>query len=560
MLFHKTIIHQRHGHPPVGRSPGLIKKILRAALLSALLFHPAPCRSEGNENFFTHTTLREKAGRIMFIGINSRRLAEGDKKHLRDINPGGIVLYARNFKDASEIPPLVEEIKSALPDKGHRPFFAIDQEGGIVHRVEGESFRPPSAPSIGAAGSEGLAEEVGLSVGLALRELGIDINFSPVLDMPFDMKSSPMKKRSIGNDPERVERLGRAYIKGLGKAGVLSTAKHFPGAGKTAEDSHNRLPRIGWEGPEEKERDLLPFRGAIEEGVDIVMAGHFVAEPGDHEHPVSLSPYWLTEVLRDGLSFDGLILIDNIEMKAIQDLMPLGKAAVKSFLSGADVIMVSHERKKQKEVFDSLFKALQKGDISDERLDDSLRRLDEAEKKLSLHVKESASAPRLDEVARRVLEDSVVSILKEGSVINGTPFGKALYAGYNKKLFDSLKENSERAGIINLPVKNYLSKNKIPSLSVLLKGLRAVVVDAGHPDAALLISSCREAATACIVHIEHPWDTARILEALRPERAVVTFENSKAHIRAATEIALGLRRAKGTLPYPKALPEGYRYE
>ena len=212
--------------------------------------------------------------------------------------------------------------------------MAIDQEGGLVHRLRGDYYRPPSAPAIGAAHSEELARNVGLATGSALRELGININLTPVLDMPANILTSPMTMRSFGDHPQTVEKLGTAYIRGIQDAGLLAAAKHFPGIGRGLGDSHFKVPHLFWETNGERENDLLPFRGAVQQGVDLVMVGHVIAEPGDARLPVSLSSFWMEEVLRQEMGFKGLVIVDNIEMKAIQDLMSIPEAAVQSFKAG----------------------------------------------------------------------------------------------------------------------------------------------------------------------------------------------------------------------------------
>ncbi|HID39020.1 MAG TPA: glycoside hydrolase family 3 protein, partial [Calditrichaeota bacterium] len=210
--------------------------------LTLLIVHDQYAADKASD-YISKMTLEEKIGQIMFIGFQGNSLNSKNMNHLKKINPGGIVFYRRNFEDASDIPSLISIIKSITKNHYLPLFFAIDQEGGIVHRIKGEYYKPPSVPAIGAINSAEITREVGLSVGNALRDLGININFAPVLDVPIDLLSSPMSRRSFSDNPKTVARLGTAYIKGLQDAGMLSTAKHFPGMGRTHEDSHHTLPR-----------------------------------------------------------------------------------------------------------------------------------------------------------------------------------------------------------------------------------------------------------------------------------------------------------------------------
>jgi len=256
------------------------------------------------EEYINGMTLREKVGQLILLGIQGRGFDAKNNGHIKKINPGGIVFYGRNLKDADDIPHLISKIQSFFGKRDLPMFFAVDQEGGLVHRIEGEMYRPPSAPAMGAANSEELSREVGQSVGQALKALGININLAPVLDVPADIRSSAMAMRSFGSDSRAVARLGTAYIRGLRDAGVLATAKHFPGIGRTNEDSHRSIPRIVWKSHNERDNDITPFRSAIREGVDIIMTGHVIAEPGDAGNLVSLSTYWMKGVLRKEMGFN----------------------------------------------------------------------------------------------------------------------------------------------------------------------------------------------------------------------------------------------------------------
>lgn len=250
------------------------------------------------DKYINKMTIGQKIGQLVLMGFQGRSLNKQDIAHIKKIHPGGIVFYARNFNDASDVAPFIEKITSVFKNNEVPMFFAIDQEGGIVHRIEGEYFKPPSAPSIGAAYSEEIAREVGRSIGSTLRNLGININLAPVLDMPSDILSSQMTLRSYSNDSKIVEKLGVAYINGLKEAGLLSTAKHFPGIGRANKDPHHILQHIAWGTQDEKDNDIEPFKGAIKAGVDIIMVGHFIAEPGDAKNPISLSSYWMKDMLK----------------------------------------------------------------------------------------------------------------------------------------------------------------------------------------------------------------------------------------------------------------------
>lgn len=504
-------------------------------------------------------TIRQKVGQILLIGLQGKNLDPKDIVHIKKINPGGIVFYRRNLSDASDIALLIAKIKTSL-NSATPLFFAVDQEGWIVHRIGGELYTPPSAPVIGAIGSEELAREVGLSVGNALRVLGININLAPVLDVPSDIMASPMVSRCFSNNFRSVEALGTSYLSGLKDAGLLATAKHFPGIGRAKMDSHYKLPHIKWGTPYEKEADIIPFAGAIRAGVDMVMVGHVIAEPGDGINLVSLSPYWLRDVVRKELKFNGLIIVDNIEMKAIEDIMPVSKAAVKAFKAGADIIMVSHEKKNQKAVFNALMNAVRTGDISRKRLNESVRRIIEAKKKIT---SKAGTEPNngLPVLSRLAAEGSVVDIrLKDVPSADINKEGKVLYIGNNLSLFDVIRDFFRYAEILGTPLLQYKELNPEINIKEFIQRFDGVIIDASYRDAAEIISLCKELNLEYVVILSsYPGYTLATINRLQPRRTVITLENSKPHLQTAAEIISGLRKAKGRLPYNLTLPADYAY-
>lgn len=512
------------------------------------------------DKYINKMTIEQKIGQLLFVGFQGKTISSEDIAHLKNINPGGIVFYARNFKDATDVASLISKIKSIFKNQDLPMFFAIDQEGGIVHRIKGESYRPPSQPAIGATNSEKLAREVGQSVGNALKSLGININLAPVLDVPADIFSSPMTLRSYSNDPKTVERLGIAYINGLKDAGLLSTAKHFPGIGRANEDSHHTLPHITWKTQDEKNSDIIPFKGAVKAGVDIIMAGHFIAEPGDEKNPISLSSYWMKDVLRKDMEFDGLIIVDNIEMKPIKDIMPISEASVESFKAGADIIMVSHEKNKQGEVFNALMDAVKKGNISIDRLNESLIRIIEAKKRITSYKIDKGLANNLNEVSR-LIEENAITILK----LEATPSytinknSKVLFVGNNLILFNAVKDYFRYTDILNTTLVNYEKMNlKIP-ITKFIKKFDAIIIDADYSDASGIISTCNDLNSKYFVFQIYLTNIQKILEKLKPKQIIIFLDADSKYFQAALDIISGIKQAKGKLPYSLTLPASYTY-
>jgi beta-N-acetylhexosaminidase len=540
----------------------MMKKVLFNNLVFFILFflpvHGLYAGDEADE-YINGMTLPEKIGQIMLIGIQGKTLSSTDINHLKKLNPGGIVLYKRNFKDASDIPSLITNMKSIFQNNKLPLFFAIDQEGGIVHRIEGEYHKPPSAPAIGAVNSDELAREIGLSVGTTLHDMGININFAPVLDVPDRLRSSPMTRRSFSNDPRTVARLGTAYITGLHDAGILATAKHFPGVGRTHIDTHHTLPHITWKTKKEIDSDIMPFQAAIKTGVDMIMVGHFIAEPGDSKHPISLSSYWMTDVLKKEMGFQGLILVDNIEMKPIARSMPIGEAAVRSFNAGADIIMVSHERKHQEQVYKSLVDAVTNGDISSQRLNDSLKRIITAKKKI-LSSNTRPPSRSMKELSRLVAEESVMFLSsKDAPFHTMSADDKVLFIGYETTIYNAIKKTFPNAEILNTTLLNYKKLHPETPIEDFLRNFDALIIDANYTNASRIIARCNDSNQNYVVLETRISNIQSTLNTLHPTRLIIIFEKSREHLQVALEILHGLRKAKGRLGYKEKLPNSYKY-
>ena len=269
----------------------------------------------------------------------------------------------------------------------------------------GTSFPPTMA--FGATGDEELAFEYGRITAEEARAVGVHWLFAPVLDVNSNPDNPVINTRSFGEDPEAVGRLGAAFIRGARAGGALTTAKHFPGHGDTQTDSHIELPVIAADRDRLDRVELLPFRMAVEAGVDAVMTAH-VAVPGvlGDDRPATLSPHFMTDVLRNEMEFDGILFTDALRMGAITDRYGAGEAAVLALEAGSDVLLAPAGIGV---TLDAVTEAVETGRVSRERIDLSVRRLLEAKARLGLHkgalVDPAAVATRVGTAANRAVAD-----------------------------------------------------------------------------------------------------------------------------------------------------------
>lgn len=333
-------------------------------------------------------SLREKVGQMVMTGIEGFEPGIDARTLIGEHKVGGVILFSRNIQSATQTAGLINRLQAMAVDQGGVPLLvAVDQEGGTVMRVPDATLVPGNM-ALGAARDAGLAYRVGLRIGEELRAMGFNVNFAPVLDVNNNPQNPVIGVRSFGEEPELVTELGLAMIRGLQDAGVLATAKHFPGHGDTAVDSHIDLPAVPHDRARLDQVELAPFRAAIENGVAGIMSAHvtFPAIDPTPGLPATLSKPVLTGLLREELGFEGLIFTDAMEMGAITSRYGIGRAAVMAVLAGADVVLVGwpSDWRMALEVVTALQEAAESGVIPEERIDASVARILAAKKRLGL--------------------------------------------------------------------------------------------------------------------------------------------------------------------------------
>lgn len=319
------------------------------------------------------STLQRRCARMFMVGFPGR---EPDPDFLALVDDGvfGAILFKRNVGGAEETAALCRRIK----ERAGRPFLlAVDQEGGRVARLRGAPFAPvPPMRALGDLGDEAVAERVGRLLAHELRALGFDWDFAPVLDVDTNPKNPVIGDRAFHRDPNEVARLGTALARGLEAGGVASCGKHFPGHGDTLQDSHHTLPRL----PHELERlrriELLPFAAYARAGLASVMTAHVLFEAIDRTVPATLSPAVLDGILRRELGFGGVVVSDDLEMKAIANHFPVEEAAVQGTLAGVDLFLVCHRADVQRRAIEALVRAVESGRVPRARIDEANARLD----------------------------------------------------------------------------------------------------------------------------------------------------------------------------------------
>jgi len=286
--------------------------------------------------------LSEIASEVIFAGIEGPKLTEGERDILREIGPGGFVLFRKNLATVDGARNLCDDLSALIEStKGTRPFIAVDQEGGSVTRLPPEATQFPSMMAIGASRVPMNAFKIATLIATELRAIGINMDLAPVVDINNNPDNPVIGTRSFWEDESTVAQFGAKFVEGLRQGRVLSVAKHFPGHGDTDVDSHLGLPVIRHDLRRLERVELAPFRKAIAAGVDGVMISHVAITRLDHDPmPSSLSKNVVSGLLRRKLSFPGLIMTDSLTMKAVADRFEVSEAAIAAIEAGNDIVLV----------------------------------------------------------------------------------------------------------------------------------------------------------------------------------------------------------------------------
>lgn len=284
------------------------------------------------------------------VGIPGPVLEADTRQTLERLHVGGVILFRRNASDPAQIAALTRALH-ALPSE---PLVAIDHEGGRVVRLDEPFTRFPAATAVGRGGDAALAFQIGQAMGEELAGVGIDLNFAPVLDVHSNPANPIIGDRAFGSDPDLVSAMGIALMRGLLAGGVIPCGKHFPGHGDTAQDSHLELPSVQRSRAEIERTELVPFRAAIAAGIPMLMTAHVLYPALDAERPATVSRAILTDLLRTELGFKGVVVSDDLEMRAISDHSDIGAAAVASVKAGVDTLLVCQDLAKAERAVEAL--------------------------------------------------------------------------------------------------------------------------------------------------------------------------------------------------------------
>ncbi len=409
------------------------------ALAASAQARPGRDDAKAVEEILAGMSIEQKIGQ-MFVAVGyGSRVDQAHKSNtettgvatiaeiIRTHHVGGLIYFSwsDNLEDCQQVASLSDGAqKVALDADGIPLLISTDEERGVVSRLPAPATELPGSMGLGATGSRWHARACAKLTAKELRVCGIAQAFAPIVDVNVDARNPVIGVRSFGADPETVSRLAVAQVKAFQREGVASTVKHFPGHGDTAVDSHVGLPEIDHSREELERLDLPPFRAAIDAGVDSIMTAHILVPAlDDSGRPATLSRPILTGLLREELGYDGVIVTDSLAMEGVRTLFKDDRVPVEAILAGADQMLMPPNLTT---AINGVRKAVKAGEITEERLDASVRRILTLKAKRGLLEDPYSRPDRIEAVvgsrhhrwmARTAADDAVTLISKEGDAL-----------------------------------------------------------------------------------------------------------------------------------------------
>lgn len=365
-------------------------------------------------------------GQRLAIGFPGKKLSSETISFIREYKIGNLVIFRNNVENDEQLRKLCEDIQNlVLEVTGYPAFICIDQEGGMVSRLSPDAVIVPGNMAAAAAGGSEIAYQLTCIISRQLRGIGPNLNFAPVVDVNSNAKNPVIGVRSFGDDPVSVAEYSAAAVRGYLDSGMMCCAKHFPGHGDTAVDSHVGLPVINKSLAELWDMELIPFRAVIEAGVPAIMSSHILfpqIEPG--HIPATMSHRIMYDLLREELEFNGLVFSDDMWMEAVRSHFGISQRTVCAVKAGNDVVCCREDLPRQRKMADAILQAVEHGDISKNELEFSFERILAAKEKYAFTHPEPELVGRPEDFAytKQIAASAVVHLAGVFQSLSEDPF------------------------------------------------------------------------------------------------------------------------------------------
>ena len=370
--------------------------------------------------------LARACGQLISAGFDGAEAPDQLLRRIADGEVGSVMLFRPNIISPDQVAALVGAIRRAAP-AGAPVLVAVDQEGGLVQRLRAPLTEWPDMLSVGGAGDPALTEQVGRALGSELAALGIGWDFAPVLDVHTNPQNPVIGNRAFGVTPEAVSAHALAFWRGLKAAGLAGCGKHFPGHGDTHADSHVTLPVVVHDQERLRAVELAPFAEAARAGIDAIMTAHVMYPAFDRNWPATLSRPILTDILRGQLGFTGVIVADDLGMRAVADRYPIQELAVLSIAAGADHLLIREPLERQRAAFEALVHAAESRSEIRARVEESAARV--ARMKSAVSVGMPAPAEMLSGLLGTPAHRALAASFKRDAALASSPAASSPVAG-----------------------------------------------------------------------------------------------------------------------------------
>ena len=400
-------------------------------------------------------TIDELIGQVIMVGLSGHSLDSESKKLIEKYKIGNYILFARNYSDTIQMKSFMKDLYEHTSNiTGSFPLVSIDQEGGMVVRLFKDVTFPASPLTTSATSIIDASFITGKIIGSDMLKMGINLNLAPCLEINENLANPLVNVRGYGKTKENVLEHAGKFIKGLQESGVLSCIKHFPGAGSSTKDSHLELPIINEPKEDLLNYNMFPFSKLIYS--DCLMTSHCIYTSFD-KYPSTLSYELLTNTLRNEMNFNGLIISDGMEMKAISDHYGIGNGCVMALNAGCDILLLCHEVSEQITAFETVKKAVDNGVISVELLKEKVKRINAAKEKIkngllnNFNDLEYTIVNEEHEIMQEIVDNSYTLILgKEPKLKENT-----LIISCNAKVASIVEDEFDERNLTNALIHNF---------------------------------------------------------------------------------------------------------
>ena len=538
------------------------RALLRAAAASAIAAcAPTPAAPSPTGDLVSAMPLERKVGQVMSVAFHGTKITSSLEAMIRDRGIGGVILYSENFTDAASLARIVSDLNQIARDAKSVPlFFEIDQEGGPVIRInKGATVLPGQMALAATADPERSVRTAATISATELRALGVNWNFAPVADVNDEPTNPIISNRSFSSDPGRVSSLVTAAVQAYAAAGFFCCAKHFPGHGSTTTDSHTGLPKIDVDRATLDRIELPPFRAAIAAGVPAIMSAHIVVPALDPtpQLPVTLSRAVMTDLVRNALGFQGIVVTDDLEMGALKDV---GEAAagLRALQAGADYLLFRFDESAQLEGHRLISEAVRSGSLDAAQLDRSVRRIVDAKRRFGIiDGRRDQSAPDLAANAKTALElaRGATTLLRNrgvlplrGRILAVSPTNADISFFEGQATLGSVIA-AKRADTIVQSLPLHPSASEIDRVVIASRAADVAVVGTtnlfAYPEQVDLVRALAKEKPVAVVALRGPYDVLSV-----PEIAayLCAYDSREPSLTAAAEVLLGERKPAGSLP------------